>query len=320
MNSSTIIIPNYNGILYLSKCLEALASEPADVLVVDNGSSDGSEKLVETSFPGVKQIRLEQNYGFCKAVNRGILECSTKYVILLNNDTQVLPGFVEQLERAMEADSRLFSGSARMLNAHHRELIDDTGDYYCALGWAFTLGKDKPADDYAQARHIFAACGGAAIYRRAALEQIGLFDEEHFAYLEDIDIGYRARIYGYTNVYVPQAEVLHYGSGTSGSRHNEFKVRLSSRNSIYLIYKNMPTLQVLLNLPFLIAGVLVKWLYFSKKGLGSMYAGGILNGIKLCFSKMSRRSKVHFEWRNFGNYLQIQLELWWNMVRRFTDC
>ena len=77
-----------------------------------------------------------------------------------------------------------------------------------------------------------------------------IFDEEHFAYLEDLDIGYRARICGYQNWYAPKAKVYHVGSGTSGSRYNQFKIRYSSRNNIYLIYKNMPFLQIVLNLPF----------------------------------------------------------------------
>ena len=109
-------------------------------------------------------------------------------------------------------------------------------------------------------------CGGAAIYRKKIMEKIGYFDEEHFAYLEDTDIGYRARIYGYENWYAPDAVVYHVGSGTSGSRYNHFKTRYSSRNNIYLIYKNMPLLQIILNLPFLVAGFLIKFLFTKRNG------------------------------------------------------
>lgn len=103
--------------------------------------------------------------------------------------------------------------------------------------------------------------------------KIGYFDENHFAYLEDIDIGYRARIFGYQNGYCPDAIVYHAGSGASGSRYNAFKVDLSSRNSIYLIYKNMPLLQLILNLPFLLLGFLVKTLFFIKRDLGFFICG-----------------------------------------------
>lgn len=125
----------------------------------------------------------------------------------------------------------------------------------------------------------------AAIYRRKLFEKIGLFDEAHFAYLEDIDLGYRANIYGYKNVFAPKAEVLHAGSAVSGSRHNAFKVSLSSRNSIYLIYKNMPVLQVLLNLPFLLVGFLIKTLFFVKKGLGREYIKGLKKGLNFLFQR-----------------------------------
>jgi GT2 family glycosyltransferase len=121
--------------------------------------------------------------------------------------------------------------------------LDDAGDYYCALGWAFARGKGESSELYDREETVFACCGAAAIYRRDVLEKIGLFDERHFAYLEDMDIGYRAQIHGYVNRYIPSAVVYHAGSGTSGSRHNAFKVRLSARNSVWLVRKNMPLWQ-----------------------------------------------------------------------------
>ena len=144
--------------------------------------------------------------------------------------------------------------------------------------------------------------------------QIGFFDENHFAYLEDIDIGYRAKRCGYHNMYLPRAKVYHAGSGTSGSRYNEFKVRYSSRNSVYLIYKNMPFLQILLNLPLLAAGFGIKFLFFLKKGMGREYAAGIKNGIELA----GKYKKDSFDWKYFGCYVRIQLELWINTIKRLV--
>ncbi len=134
---STIIIPNYNGIKYIENCLVSLADEPARVVVVDNGSADGSRELVQEKFPHVQVISLDKNYGFCGAVNRGIAESGkdkTPYVILLNNDTVVESGFVRALEKALDGDQKAFSGAARMVNMYRPEVIDDAGDYYCALG------------------------------------------------------------------------------------------------------------------------------------------------------------------------------------------
>lgn len=132
---------------------------------------------------------------------------------------------------------------------------------------------------------IFSACAGAAIYRKELLEKIGLFDEAHFAYLEDVDVGYRANLYGYRNLFAPDAVVYHAGSAVSGSRHNPFKVELTARNNLYLIYKNMPPLQLLINLPFLLLGILIKGVYFGRKGMGKSYLSGLKKGSPCVFPK-----------------------------------
>ena len=315
---STIVIPNYNGIKYIENCLRALEGEPAHIIVVDNGSTDGSREIVQDKFPQVELICLEKNYGFCRAVNVGIAESKTTYVILLNNDTEIQPGFVRALEQPLERHPEVFSGSAQMRCMHDPKLIDDAGDYYCALGWAFAYGKDKPVGDYRHKRRIFAACGGAAVYRRKVFDEIGYMDENHFAYLEDIDLGYRARIHGYNNLYIPRAIVCHAGSGASGSRYNEFKVALTSRNSVYLIYKNMPPAQIVLNLPVLIAGFAVKAVFFARKGLGMTYLKGLCKGVALCFSEGGRAHRVRFHKNRLYNYIIIQLELWRNIWYRFA--
>lgn len=314
---STILIPNYNGILYLESCLRSLENEQAPIIVIDNGSVDGSYEMIGEKFPMVRTIRFSENTGFCKAINAGIAASITKYVIFLNNDTIVETGFVQALEAAMEQDEKIFSGSAKMLSMQDKDKIDDAGDLYCALGWAFAIGKGRPERDYQKPYPVFAACGGAAIYRRSILGQLGGLDENHFAYLEDIDLGYRAKIYGFRNVFVPDARVYHAGSASSGSRYNAFKVDLASRNSIYLIYKNMPMLQIVLNLPFFLPGFTVKTLFFLRKGLGGVYIRGLVKGIRLSVSPEGRKNKVRYLPRHFSAYCQIQLSLWTNMLKLF---
>lgn len=311
----SVVVPNYNGIAFVEACFQALLRDApqSELIMVDNGSADGSRELVEERFPRVRVIALDKNYGFCRAANEGMRAASSPYVILLNNDTEVLPGFVRALVRALQADSKAFSAGAKMIQLHEQEKIDDAGNFYCALGWAFARGKDKSVEYYEKADEIFAACGGAVIYRKAVLERIGYLDEAHFAYLEDIDLGWRAKIAGYRNLYAPKARVLHVGSGTSGSRYNEFKVHLSSRNSVYLAYKNMPAFQILLNFPFLFAGFVIKYLFFVKKGLGKTYRKGLKEGLLMC----RREKKVKFCWKNLPCYGRIQLELWMNIGKRF---
>lgn len=325
MTKSTIVIPNYNGIKYIQACLESLYGGTVtdiEVIVVDNASVDGSMELVRDRFPQVRLIVNQENKGFSYAVNQGIKEAHTPYVILLNNDTQVAPSFVHELEKVMDKDKghRLFSASAKLVSLYDRDKTDDAGDYYCALGWAFARGKGKPPERYDQDCEIFAACAGAAIYRRELLEadKVGLFDEEHFAYFEDIDIGYRAKIHGYQNQFAANAIVYHAGSATSGSRYNAFKTGLASRNSIYIIYKNMPLFQLILNLPFLILGFLVKTVFFAKKGMGKNYLLGLWEGIQLSFSPAGKRHKQKFSVKRLYNYVSIQFLLWRNMLRLFA--
>ncbi len=315
---TTVVIPNYNGRDYLRDCLNSLleGSVVPAIIVVDNGSADESTAMVKDEFPMVKLIALPENCGFSAAVNIGIRAAGTEYVFLLNNDTVVLKDTIEELEAAMERHPNAFSVAAKMLQMKNPELIDSAGDFYCALGWAFARGKDRKTEAFSKETPVFSSCAGAALYRKAVFEEIGDFDEKHFAYLEDIDVGYRANIHGYRSFYAPSSVILHAGSGSSGSRHNKFKVALSSRNSIYLIYKNMPTLQMLLNLPFLFLGYLVKLLFFLKKGLGADYMKGLGKGFQLAFSKKGREHKVRFSMKHLGNYVIIQLQLWANMFRR----
>lgn len=311
----SVVIPNFNGIAFLDSVLGSLEGQTIknfEVIFVDNGSSDGSCSFVAANYPWVHIIELPENFGFCRAVNEGIRASRAPYVLLLNNDTEVQSDFVEEMLLAIKRHGKAFSCGAKMVQYHDRDRLDDAGDFYCALGWSFARGKDKDIHSCDREDKVFSACGGAAIYRRKVFERIGYFDEEHFAYLEDMDIGYRARIYGYENWYAPKAVVYHVGSGTSGSRYNQFKTRYSSRNNVYLIYKNMPFLQIILNLPFLAAGFLIKFLFFAVKGMGREYAAGIKNGFSISFNN----KKVPFSLKNFPNYCKIQLELWNNLFRR----
>lgn len=317
MQQVTVVIPNLNGMKYLKGCLDSLRAQTMQdfsVILIDNGSEDGSADFVESNYPEAVVRRFEKNRGFCAAVNEGIRMARTPYVILLNNDTVCEPSFVEALFRAIDGMPRCFSCASKMLQMDAPDRIDNAGDFYCAFGWAFARGKGRPAVRYREKCEIFSACAGAAIYRRAVFDEIGLFDEVHFAYLEDVDVSYRARIAGYRNYYVPEAVIRHVGSATSGSVYNEFKTRYSSRNSIYLVYKNMPWPQILLNLPFLAAGFLIKMVFFAQRGYLGVYAAGLWKGVSLC----GRDKKVRFRRKNLPNYLKIQWELWVNIIRRLS--
>lgn len=302
----TVIIPNYNGLRFLDDCIQALESQTYqnfEILVVDNGSTDGSVEWLKEH--QIETIFLNENTGFSGAVNTGIKAAGTPYVILLNNDTKADEYFVAEMVRAIEQSSKIFSVSSCMLQMYHPELIDDAGDMYSLLGWAYQRGVGQSINSYRKSRRVFSACAGAAIYRKKVFEEIGYFDEMHFAYLEDIDVGYRAKIAGYDNIYCPAAQVYHVGSGTSGSKYNSFKVKLAARNNVYLNYKNMPLLQLLINSIPIIAGIFLKIMFFKKIGFAKDYVEGLKEGLKTAHTC----KKVPYQLKHLKNYLLIEMEL-----------
>lgn len=314
----TVVIPNYNGMKFLKACLDSLkiqSFKEFEILIIDNASEDGSCEYIKENYPEVKLHRNKQNLGFSGAVNIGIEMSKTEYVLLLNNDTEVHPDFVGELFNAIEQSDDIFSVSSKMINFYDRELMDDAGDLYSIVGWGFQRGVGKSSSLYKKTKDVFSACAGAAIYRRKIFDEIGMFDLKHFAYMEDMDLGYRAKIYGYRNIYCPTAIVYHVGSGTSGSKYNSFKVRLSSRNNIYMIYKNMPWLQIILNMPFLTVGFIVKYFFFKKIGFGKDYVKGIQEGIK----NLHKLKKVEYNQDNLKNYINIEKEMIMGMIIYIKD-
>lgn len=318
MQEVSVVIPNFNGMAYLDGVLSSLERQTIrnfEVILVDNGSTDGSCAFVSAEYPWVHMIQLPENYGFSRAVNEGIRAARSPYVLLLNNDTEAEPDFLEEMVAALRRHKKAFSCQAKMIQLHDRDKMDDAGNYYCALGWAFARGKGKDIRHYDREQKIFSTCAGAAIYRKKFIDRIGDFDEEHFAYLEDLDIGYRARIYGYENRYEPTASVLHYGSASTGSRYNSRKTELSSSNNIYVIGKNMPLLQWILNLPFFLLGFGIKFLFFCKKRMGKLYLKGLAEGWKRTVGPVGKQAKVHFQWSHLWNYVKIQWQLYLNVFR-----
>ncbi|WP_242839310.1 glycosyltransferase family 2 protein [Oribacterium sp. P6A1] len=302
---TVIVIPNYNGLRFLDDCMAAIDAQTVTdflTLVVDNGSGEEDriwlKKWHEKDPVRRKLLLNKDNLGFSGAVNQGInwaLDHDIAYTLLLNNDTKIDPDFVKSLEKKMDSDAtgRIFALSSKMIKMHDNSVMDDAGDQYTVLGWQFQRGLDEPSSLQLWNREseTFSACAGAAMYRTSAFKVVGLFDENHFAYLEDIDVCFRARLYGFKVLYCPEAVVQHVGSGTSGSKYNEFKVRLSARNSVYLLYKNLPAFMVILNILPILAGYLIKQLFFFKKGFGKAYFSGLMEGIRK--AKSLKRAKLN---------------------------
>jgi Predicted glycosyltransferases len=315
----TLIIPNYNGEQYILQCLESVYHEvdnPKNIIVIDNGSYDSSVRLIQRHYPDITLVVNEKNVGFAAAVNQGIELSNTEYVILLNNDAFAHPGYVRELVKCIASDETIFSVSAKMLRYNEPDIIDDAGDQLTIFGWAYKVGDGRPSHAYNKPRTIISACAGAAIYRRKIFQYIGYFDERFFAYLEDVDIGVRANLAGYRNVYCPKAVVDHIGSAVSGSRHNEFKVHLAARNNVMLLAKNFNALWLILLFPFLIIGFATKCSYFLKKKLIRSYTNGLWEGIQILAQDRSRSTKWHLSkdikdrhyWRTIKLMLRATVE------------
>ena len=303
----SVIIPNYNGEAFIENCLDSLRGQTFnnfEIVVVDDGSTDKSVEIIQQHYPDINLLINENNSGFDVSVNRGILNSRGDYLLLLNNDVVVEAGFVEVLTKALSAREKAFSVSSKMIRYYERDILDDAGDMFHVLGWAYKRGDGFPANSHNTPCRVFSACAGAAIYKKKVLDEIGLFDEAFFAYMEDVDLAYRAMIHGYENWYEPKAVCYHIGSATTaeGNKYSEFKVRLSARNNIYTVYKNMPLLQLVGNMPFLILGFGVKTLFFIRRGYGKAYLSGLKDGIL----KRKQVKRVEFKKSNIRNYIKVE--------------
>lgn len=237
----SVVIPTWNGRDLLAAALASLRRqtlESFETVVVDNGSSDGTHELLTREHRDVRQVNLAENRGFAAAVNAGIAAAAGDVIVLMNNDTEAAPGWLEALVRAMDTNPDAGSVASRMLAYSAPRRIDSAG---VQLGlYASQIGEgaqDGPWFD--QPREVFAACAGAAAYRRAALDDVGLFDERYFAYFEDVDLGARLQLAGWRCVYAPDAVIHHHGSATS-NRIPARKFYLLMRNSLILFFQYMP--------------------------------------------------------------------------------
>ncbi|MBS7526616.1 glycosyltransferase family 2 protein [Fusibacter paucivorans] len=280
---TTVVIPNYNGLVYLKDCLEALEQQTYkdfEILVVDNGSTDGSIEYVANYYKSIRLIALDKNYGFTGAVNRGIKATDNEFVVLLNNDTIPAVDWLEALVKCIVSHADAFSCCSKMMQVQDENIIDDAGDGYTVFGWAYKGYDGASAEKANKTRAITSCCAGAAIYRRSIFNQIGYLNDDFFAYLEDVDLSLRAMRAGYKHYFCHDALLTHIGSATSGSKYNDFKVRISARNSVWVYQMNIAKwLKVINSLPYIL-GISVKFFAFKRWGFGNAYLAGIREGFK----------------------------------------
>ncbi|MGQ9599084.1 MAG: glycosyltransferase family 2 protein [Anaerolineae bacterium] len=248
MNSSrvqkplaSIVIPNWNGAHHLPVCLNALQIQTyphLEVILVDNGSTDGSQTLVEEQYPEVRLLALDRNLGLTGGNNLGFRAAQGEVLISLNNDTEATPGLVEALVSALLEHPEAGMAAAKILLFDRRDVLHSAGDGYGVDGIPFNRGVwQRDEGQFDEPGWIFGGCGGAVAYRRAMLDDVGLFDESFFMYCEDVDLNWRAQLAGWRCWYTPEAVVYHKLSATGGGAIASF---YTGRNTIWVIAKNYP--------------------------------------------------------------------------------
>lgn len=264
-----VVIVNYNGMDYIEECLESLRQQTFQgfgVVVFDNGSSDGSVELIVREFPEVAIIRSSVNLGFAAGNNRAIERVlsneGVEYILALNNDMVLHKECLRRLYRKMEnSPPEVCSCQPKILfmrDGTRTNILNNTGLSIWLDGTAFDRGINEIDEgQYDDNRDIFGTCGGASLFRRSALETVGLFDEDFFAYFEDVDLAWRQRRAGFRSLLVSEAKCFHRHHATRMSK--AWYNRIHSRNRAWVLLKDYPIEYVILSPVFTMA----RWFYYA---------------------------------------------------------
>lgn len=295
MRKIVVVVPNWNGADSLASCLDSLQAQSlkAHIIVVDNGSTDGSLELLER-YSGVEVIKHDVNKGYAGGVNPGFrraIELKAAYAAPFNNDAVADKDWLKTLAAYLDKQPRAGAAAPKVLTADGKRL-DSTGDLYTVWGLPYPRGRgETDTDKYDAQTDIFGASGAASLYRVAMLKEIGLLDEDFFAYYEDVDLSFRAQLAGWRVAFVPQSVVYHQIGGTSGKLKG-FAAYQTLKNQPLLLYKNVPR-QYLWRVGWRFT--LAHTLFFLRavsRGQGWPALKGDLKGTYLLFKKSAERRRI----------------------------
>ena len=290
----SVIVPNWNGIHLVGMCLDSLKKldfEDFEVILVDNGSADGSREMIEKDYPWVQLLKLSENMGFAVACNKGYLASKGEYVVLLNNDIEVESFWLRELYEGMERHPECGMGTSRMMFLHDRAAFYNTGDLFHV--WSAGGGRgqgEKDVGQYDKEEYVFGACAGAGIYRRSMIEEIGLFDGDFFIFAEDVDLNLRAQRRGFKTVYLPSAKVYHVGTATVGLYSDRY-VYLCKRNDIFVLIKNYSLAMYIKYFQSILRHQFLDIIYFAERGQGGVLFKSKLDALKWIWRMLVRRNR-----------------------------
>jgi hypothetical protein len=315
-----VIIPNWNGREWLGNCLDSLYNQSFqdfEIIVVDNGSTDGSAEFIRTSYPRVKLVTLPENTGFTGGINAGVQAGGAGYVCWFNNDAEAEPDFLKNLLEGLAGrqDQGYGMAAARVTFHSNPGLINSAGLFVGPDGIGRDRGFQQPdGPGFDSQLEIFGPAGVAALYRREIFNEIGLLDETFFLYSEDVDFNFRAQLAGYRCVYVPGARVSHRGSATTRAIRAR-ATRLASRNGLLAVIKNVPGRVLIKMLPWLLLGQLYQLVLFARPGQLEAAIMGKLDLIRLLPVTLKQRRKIQSQRKLTPRQFEQQMKLGRNAPR-----
>lgn len=246
-----VVILNWNGLGFLKQFIGNVVANTdpnlADIVVADNGSTDGSIDFLKESYSSVKTILLDKNYGFTGGYNRSIAKIDNEYTVLLNSDVEVTPGWLNPLVDAMDANSTLGACMPKILAYHDNDSFEyagASGGFIDRFGYPFCRGRilstvEKDAGQYNEPTNVFWASGASLMVRTSLYKELEGLDDDFFAHMEEIDFCWRLQHKGYSVMVIPQSTIFHVGGGTLPN-NNPRKMYLNFRNSLLMLLKNLP--------------------------------------------------------------------------------
>jgi GT2 family glycosyltransferase len=295
MPALTVVLLNWNGAHLLPTCLDSLRAQTFqdfEIILPDNGSTDGSLELLAARYPEVQVVRFPRNLGFCLAMNAGMSAARGEFVFALNNDTELDPRCFEEAVAAMRADPSVGIVATKMVYYDDPSLINSAGHGCNDEGVVVDLGRLQPDSEwFDRPREVLGACAGACLYRKAMLDDVGLFDPDFFISYEDIDIGWRAQLAGWRARYAPTALVRHR-EGVTREIRGRRSLFLAARNNICVWTKDWPLSLLLRRLPALWRGwrARMRWLFAS--GYGTSVPAVVFSALALTPRMLLRRYRI----------------------------
>ncbi len=295
MPEISVVVVNWNGRQFLEECLQSLRRQTFrdfEVIFVDNGSADGSVSYVQNRFPEVTVVPLSENRGFTGGNIAGYQQSKGKLIALLNNDTEVHAGWLDEIYQAAMQYPEAGSFASRMMYFDDRKRIENCGFDLGTAGVTVDLGRGElEATRWESSNAVFGACGGAVVYRRSMLDDVGFLDPDFFMVYEDVDLSFRAQLRGYPCIYVPAAVVYHRYRATLG-RASVGQVFYSQRNIEFVYFKNMPLVLMLLSLPQRLLYEVGSAIYFARTGRGAAFARAKFDALRHLPSLLKKRKQI----------------------------